>query len=259
MSHRESRRETVVELKKSSGVDALKALYKAYYARKPRVKAPTHIEMREFAFQLFEREPYVRHLSFKSERELSEYLAEKAPRHAYYSVALYSFPDAKSMEEKGWRGSELLFDVDSDMVPDCVAARVGDDLLVDDSCLAKGFRIAYRISVMLRRDLGMDSTIYFTGNRGFHVVAFCEYCLELSREEREEIASYIAGENISLSRVVLMARRARRSSKESIVLSPNDPGWRGWIGLELRERGLPEEVRDPSLLESLIAELKIPI
>ncbi|MEM4929122.1 MAG: DNA primase small subunit domain-containing protein [Acidilobaceae archaeon] len=250
--------ETIVEIKKGDA-KTLQLLYKAYYTHKPKVKPPSHISMREFAFQLFEKESYVRHLSFRSEKELLKYLADKAPKHAYYSVALYNFPDAKSMEEKGWRGSELLFDIDSDAVPDCQSIRIGDDPLVDDSCLYIGFKLAQRVSAMLKRDLGIESTIYFTGNRGFHVLVSSERYLDMSKEEREEIASYVMAEGFDVTKVVLMTRGRRGNIKGELVISPEDLGWRGWIGAELKERGLLQAVRDLSFIESLVAELRVPI
>lgn len=258
MYRRESRRGDTVKLKKGSNTENLKTLYKTYYSHKPRVKTPPRMEMREFAFQLFDIDSYVRHLSFRSERELLSYLSEKAPRHAYYSVALYTFPDARSMEEKDWRGSELLFDIDSDNVPGCVSVKTGDDPLVDDSCLIAGFKLARRLSAMLKRDFDIDSVVYFTGNRGFHVLASCDYCLSLTREEREEIASYVAGEGLDLARVLYMTGRRRRV-RGKLIVSPDDPGWRGWIGLEARERGVELASGDVSLAEVVLAEARIPI
>jgi DNA primase catalytic subunit len=190
-------------VKRWEGAGSLKTLYKAYYSATTRLKPPSDIQMREFAFQPFETESYIRHMSFKDFNELRGYLEANAPRHAYYSIALYQLPDARSMEEKGWLGSEILVDVDVDRLRGCRELKLEEGVeLVDDNCLMEGFKAALRVKRMLYKDLGVDSRVYFSGSRGFHVLGYCEYCLTLGREERGEIASYIAGLDLSLGHII---------------------------------------------------------
>jgi len=77
------------------------------------------MEFREFTLQPFDSETYVRHLSFRSPEELRRYVVQKPPLHLYYSSAVYLQPSAPSMEEKGWRGSDPLFNIDADQIPGC--------------------------------------------------------------------------------------------------------------------------------------------
>ncbi|MCE4611376.1 MAG: hypothetical protein F7B17_05335 [Desulfurococcales archaeon] len=211
-SKRGGRLEAEVELE--GGLD-LKLLFSRYYSLYSRkgVWAPPEMARREFAFQLFEREAYTRHISFSTPEELANYLASKAPRHAYYSIALYEVPDAPEMEGKGWLGSLLMFDIDVDSIEGC-----GE--IASDDCMVKGAMEAEKLLMVLRRDFGVEGSVYFTGNRGFHVLVDCGWCLELGREERREIARYVALEGFEGS---VFPQRSRR-----VVLSPRDPGprWR---------------------------------
>src|SRR5712691_4403742 len=58
-----------------------------------------------------------RHLGFSKEEELKSFLASRVPTHAYYSSAYYETPNAPTMEEKGWLGADLIFDLDADNLP----------------------------------------------------------------------------------------------------------------------------------------------
>ncbi len=252
----------VLKVKGWEGRKSLKRLYQAYYSLKPKVKPPTMIDRREFAFQPFEFESYVRHIAFKGFQELKEYLASNAPRHAYYSVALYELPEAKSMEEKVWLGSELLIDIDVDRLKGCTPFKVGGEDLVDDNCLLEGYKAALRVKKILERDLNAASTIYFSGNRGFHVVGSCDYCLKLGRDERGEIASYISGLGLDIGYItpLLEAGKSRSKAFKAAAPSREDPGWRGWLGAELEIRGVaPGSPLDFELLKSLAEEVQMPI
>lgn len=227
--HGSSRRETVVNILSSSSP---KDLFKAYYTLGPRIKPPENIERREFAFQLFESDTYVRHISFSSLDELMRYLADKAPRNAYYSVAVYELPEAPRMEEKGWLGSEVMVDIDVDHVEGC-------GVFVGDECLVRGYNLALKVDSILRRDFGVKPEIYFTGNRGFHIVFSCDWCMKLGREERREIAAYLAAEGLEQGLLFPLRAEGVRGRRRLLPAPPDpeDPGWRGWIAREARVSG----------------------
>ncbi|MFN4046381.1 MAG: DNA primase small subunit domain-containing protein [Acidilobaceae archaeon] len=252
----------VLKIVRWEGRRSLKRLYQTYYSQKPRVKPPTMIDRREFAFQPFEFESYVRHIAFRGFQELKEYLASNAPRHAYYSVALYEIPEAKSMEEKIWLGSEILIDIDVDRLKGCSPLKIGDEDIVDDGCLLEGYKAALRVKKILERDLDSSSTVYFSGNRGFHVIGSCDYCLKLGRDERGEIASYISGLGLDIGYIMPLLEAGKGRSKALKVAAPSrdDPGWRGWLGAELESRGVaPGSPLDSELLKSLVEEVQMPI
>ncbi len=223
MYRRASRRERVYRVR--GGLD-LKGLYHAYYSLRPPIGEPPRIQHREFAFQYFDSDTYHRHLSFDSIDAVLDHMIERPPRQAYYSVSLYELPEAKSMEEKGWMEAPLFFDIDVDHYDGC-----GSPVPTDD-CLLRGLEDAYRIVMIARRDLGAgEARVYYTGHRGFHVIVECPGCERLGRDERREIARYIAALDFEPS-IVFPARPPR--GFEPAAPTPGDPGWRGWIagGLE---------------------------
>ncbi len=232
----EGPKETFVKVRAWSE-ESLKELFQAYYSLHPQLVLPKDIIKREFAFQPFGLESYVRHLSFKDEASLRAYLRARPPRHAYHSIGIYELPEAPSMEEKGWLGSELLFDLDLDH-PGLCASQV-----IDDTCLVKGFRMAQRVAKVTERLLGGRALIYFTGHRGFHVRGKCEDCLTLGRDERREIAKLVRAEGLELSYLFPLDSKIPPAAP-----SAEDPGWRGLLaeevggGPRLRVRDLNDAV-----------------
>ena len=207
---------------------SLENLYKAYYRLRPPVTLPPDVPRREFAFQLWGSQSYVRHLSFEGPDDVIDFLAEKAPRQAYYSTAVYELPEAPRMEEKGWIGSELMFDIDADHLPGCEGLKVPSD-----ECLRAAAREAEKLEKMLARDFGVKARIYFTGNRGFHVIASCEWCLPLGGRERRLIAEYVSARGLRLESLFPRARGRLQPASPS----PSDPGWRGWLAVAISSSG----------------------
>lgn len=204
-------------------------LYKTYYSLRPRLREPTDIEKREFAFQYFGEEGYRRHMSFSSMDEVLEHMIENPPKQAYYSVSLYELPEAKSMEEKGWIGGDLFFDIDVDHLEGCGGP------VPPASCIDKGLEMAYRIIDITKRDLGAASWhVYFTGHRGFHVIVECEECFRLGRNERKEIAQYISAHGLDLG--ILFPLNPPKGYQPALP-SREEPGWRGWIAGALGVKG----------------------
>ena len=91
-------------------------LYKAFkrYYRDNRPLMPDRFTRREFGFMFFDRSFVQRHLSFRTPEELSAFMSGQIPSHSYYSTSYYRKPDAPKMDEKGWMGAELIFDLDAD-------------------------------------------------------------------------------------------------------------------------------------------------
>ncbi|MEB2836552.1 MAG: hypothetical protein GSR80_001722 [Desulfurococcales archaeon] len=213
---------------KGEGNRAIFQVFKAYYSLRPELFLPEDFAMREFAFQPWGSPGYTRHISFRTIEEVYEYLQSKVPLHAYYSLARYELPEAPSMEEKGFLGADLMFDIDADHLEGCSTAIVGDE------CIRRAGRLIHRLARILKRDFSIrDYIIYFTGHRGFHLIARCEGCEGLGREERLEIAHYVAAEGLDLSLIF-----PSRPGEEAAVPSTDDPGWRGWIAEWLAFRGI---------------------
>ncbi len=216
------RNEVYLRIGKEKPQNLLKKLYLSYYNIDPALLLPVDIQFREFAFQPWGSKSYVRHLSFDDEEKLRNYLKEKTPLHAYHSIAFYELPEAPKMEEKGFLGAELLFDIDADHLPGC------EDRF-EDECLIKAAKEAEKLIRMIKRDFNAKVFSYFTGNRGFHIRVWCENCLKLGRDERRMIGDYIAAIGIDVN--LLFPEPKRRF--QPAIPSEEDPGWRGWIGRSL--------------------------
>ncbi|MGC9210473.1 MAG: DNA primase small subunit domain-containing protein [Acidilobus sp.] len=229
MSHRgwtDRAKRTYVRVREWRGEETLRELFQAYYSLDPPFILPKDMMRREFAFQPFGSESYVRHLSFKDEASLRTYIKSRTPKHAYHSVAIYELPEAPTMEEKGWLGSDLLFDIDLDHPGLCSSP------VIDDSCLVAGFKMAQRVVKVVRDLLGGRAMVYFTGHRGFHIRGKCEECFTLGKEERREIAKLVRGEGLDLSLVFPLGGKARPAPP-----TPEDPGVRGLLAAELGAGG----------------------
>ncbi|MEB2793764.1 MAG: DNA primase small subunit PriS [Caldisphaeraceae archaeon] len=245
MFHRESSESKEIKIKRQRGIH-LKALYSEYYSLIPPLLLPKDINKREFAFQPFEFNSYVRHISFENKEAFYKYMIENTPRQAYYSIARYDLPEANRMEEKGWRGSDLLFDIDLDHLPGCELNKE----IIDDNCIMKGLEHANRIAHIIKNYLGGTYQIYFTGNRGYHVRGMCEQCIYLGREERAEIANFIAAKDLDIRLIFPIAKKGRKIAKPT----PSDPGWRGLIA----KAGIGDEVKEESIMDA-VSKMKVDI
>lgn len=202
----------------------LKSLFTGYYS-KAELRIPDDMEFREFALQPFDSQSYVRHLSFRSPEELRRYISQKPPLHLYYSSAVYLQPSAPSMDEKGWRGSDLLFDIDADQIPGCSLQKLyyclGEDELrreppgsqcpsggeieeieiIEPRCIELAKRNLAILVDILVEEIGIQRSsieVSFSGNRGFHVHCYVDESLRsLGREERRILVEYIKGSGFS--------------------------------------------------------------
>ncbi len=238
-------------------------IFSLYY-KNASLELPEDIHTREFAYQPIGKKTYVRHLSFKTPEEVKNYFSENPPLHAYYSSAIYAFPEIPDMEQKKLLGSNLIFDIDADHLPKCrfmeqlhvclscgyfmrgsgisKCPRCGSTQVVEaepipDVCLREAAITAKKLVRTLRKDLGLTrSRIYFSGNRGFHVIPVCDKdCLQMTSEERREIVDYLKGVGLDINEALFLGERRKRV-KTLIAPSPQDPGWRGRIGEVLYEK-----------------------
>ena len=211
---------------------------------------PSNMSKREFGFILF-RSPQtmIRHKAFSTPKELLSFLENEVPLHAYYSTAYYELPSIKDMDEKGWLGADLVFDIDVDHIPTpckkdhdtwtcldcgllgkglppetcprCKSKRIDKKVWVCDRCLEYAKEEVIRlVEDFLMNDFGFSKNeikIYFSGHRGFHVHVESKKVLKLNQEARREIVDYIKGIGLKL---LMNIRHDLRMS---------DPGWYGRI------------------------------
>ncbi len=164
----------------------LKKKFEEYYSKND-IELPREFKRREFAFVPLEALPdFVmhRHISFRSEIDFRAYVLSNVPAHIYFSSAYYERPDEDRMEDKGWLGADLIFDVDADHLP------------VKTQSFEMSFELAKReikkLTGVLRADFGIrDMKTYFSGGRGYHVHVHDEEFLSLGSAERREIVDYL--------------------------------------------------------------------
>jgi DNA primase small subunit len=220
---------------KAATLEFLKQRFSSYY-RGDRLLSPPSVPEREWAFVLFEPAyPEIRmrrHLGFGSREEVFSYLRSMAPAHAYYSTAYYANPGAGTMQEKGWLGADLVFDMDADHIMrgpyDRMLARVREE--------------TEKLLAMLTGEMGFsegDMEVVFSGGRGYHVHVRDLAVRAWGSSERRELIDYVCG--IGLDPALLLPRRA-----------PSLRGWRQRYIAALREyllwlEGLGEKERIAAL------------
>ena len=174
-----------------------------------------------------------RHLGFAKEEELKAFLSSRVPTHAYYSSAYYDNPNAPTMEEKGWLGADLIFDLDADHLPN--AAKMSYPEMLE----AIRLKIIHLYDDFLRSDFGFEEKamrLVFSGGRGYHIHVFDERVWPLGSHERREIVDYITGKGLAVDSLF---RESAFDKKEfqghtrvkTMIVAPTkeDPGWRGKI------------------------------
>jgi len=203
----------------------LKKKFKEYYWKNA-VKAPRDVSSREFGVGTLEEKIKFRHKSFKSEKELNNYLQREAPFYISYSTAYYEFPENQPMQEKNWKGSDLVFDLDANMpyinrrVMDSVKEEILNliDFLISDFGFSKN-----------------DVEINFSGNKGYHIHVVNDDVFKLNSEGRRELVDYVTGSGLDINYfmkeeqstegIVYTRGGPRRYSSTYIGPKKDDVGW----------------------------------
>ncbi len=170
----------------------LQKSFSAYY-RHARVELPPLFGRREWAFILFDSAfPKLvmrRHKAFGSQKELLEHISATAPAHVYYSTACYTYPSATRMQDKHWKGADLIFDLDAEKVLSGATSSY-------DVALEQVKNETVKLLDFLMRDFNFDPddiTIVFSGGRGYHVHLRSSKVNQLGSHERREVANYLTG------------------------------------------------------------------
>ncbi len=236
-------------------LEFLKDAFRKYYENN-KIELPDRFGRREFAFVFFGGKGMMRHIGFEKKIHLTNFLKEKSPCHTYYSSAYYQMPDAATMQEKNWMGAELIFDLDSDHIPEAEKLGYVEQLKI----VKKEF---YKlVDDFLLNDFGFDKKyieLYFSGGRGYHCHVKNPKILSLDSNERREIVDYITGRDLKDSLVfheqVTGTKRYRGrsypSGKTLKMPTPDEPGWQGRIS-----KGIIEIVNEIKKSEDPIEKLK---
>jgi len=220
-------------LSSKESLEFLKEEFRNYYSNNKPV-LPDRFGRREFAFVFFGGKGMMRHTGFEKRMHFTDFLKERAPSDVYYSSAYYKTPDAPTMQEKKWMGAELIFDLDSDHLPNAKELSYEKQL----ELVKKEF---YKlVNDFLLKDFGFDIKyvdLYFSGGRGYHCHVRDPKILSLDSGERREIVDYITGRDLKESIIIhehitgtrSYGRRTYPSGKTLKMPTPDEPGWRGRI------------------------------
>ncbi len=239
-------------------VDTLRRIFKEHYFKHyDRVEVPKRIDEREFGYTPFGGS-MIRHLGFKTGGELVATLVKEAPRGVYYSCAYY-FDPILPMVEKGWKGADLVFDIDADDLDSpCKAehdrwsckkcGKLGKGLRPEKCDACRGNRIAelnwvcprclgaakdhlMRLIDILMQDFGVSRKSlkpYFSGNMGYHLTLDEPVMEELGQQARTEVARYVAGIGL-LPSTLGVSEHSSYEDLPSKLPVESEGGWRGRI------------------------------
>ncbi|HUC38839.1 MAG TPA: DNA primase catalytic subunit PriS [Candidatus Acidoferrum sp.] len=187
----------------------------------------SNVSEREFGFGTFEKKIAFRHYSFKSLDLLKKHMVKEPPAFVHYSSSLYSYPDARPMEKKMWKGSSLIFDLDaSDLHLKCQTIH-GRGWVCQNCLDSVKAEVIKLVEDFLVPDFGFSKEeirINFSGNRGYHVNVSSKDVFMLDSPSRKAISDYISGLNMNIeSFFPMIGQRGMRLTgpKES------DYGWGG--------------------------------
>jgi len=229
----------------------VKRLFSKYYNSVSNFFIPKKLERREFGFIFFDGELMRRHIAFRDASDFLSFIRSNVPKHIYYSSAYYEYPDADNMNDKGWLGADLIFDIDVDHIPTpckryhdswkclncggegtgnvdvcpyCGSERLRKKTWVCTFCLDTARKETLKLLDFLIEDFGFDRSeleIFFSGHRGFHVHIDSDAVLEMGQDSRREIADYVRGLGIDNS---FFLRKSRKGLYR-YVYDYDSPGW----------------------------------
>ncbi|HWG89592.1 MAG TPA: DNA primase catalytic subunit PriS [Candidatus Thermoplasmatota archaeon] len=214
------------------------ARFAEYYRANP-PPMPARYGRREFGFIPAPvpppgRTPFFRHMALRGREDLHRYLVQRAPWHAYYSVAYYKTPDAPTMKEKEWLGADLIFDLDADHLTEEAKTWSYEKQLVEVKKAAQ-----HVLEEFVLKHFGFDPDhvhVVFSGGRGYHIHVTDPRVFELGSPERREIVDYVTGLGFKLDlcfseKSAAGKTRTGNDKTEYVkVLAPPDaPGWPGLV------------------------------
>ena len=220
-----------------------------YYEHFELFQIPDRINEREFGYQRFD-SGMIRHISFKSDKELRILLVQDVPSDVYCSNGYYTFPQL-AIKEKDWNAADLIFDIDAkDLKLPCRADH-SISICADCKHVSKGYRCTNCDSIkcttksimctkcidgakketkslikVLTDDFGTDPSqidVYFSGNEGFHVYVYDTKFQDLGSKERAELVDYIMFKAV----IPETFGMKRRGSLKGDLPEIEDSGWRG--------------------------------
>jgi DNA primase small subunit len=203
-------------------------------------------------------------MAFANQGELLAMLVKEGPSGVYSSNSYYLEPTLP-MHEKGWKGADLIFDIDADALemvckkehdtwvcrqcgleglgirpetcPNCHSSRIHAQNWGCEKCIGATKAEAFKLLEILAEDFGMSNeeiAVHFSGNFGFHISVESKKIEELDNLERAEIAEYMSGKELIIETLGIHPKLAIEEFFDSLP-TPLDPGWRGRIARYFRD------------------------
>jgi DNA primase small subunit len=272
-----------------SSLSFVRNKFAEYYQRNSSfIQPPTSIEKREFGFLLLKERFMLRHKGFENVGALRSFLKTTVPSDVYYSSAYYERPEEK-MEEKGWLGADLIFDIDADHIPtpcdkihdswvckNCGTADKGPppekcpkcgEQKFDgktwpcEVCLETAKAETLKLIDMLSKDFGFsleEMRVSFSGHRGYHLHIESEEIREMDQMARKEIVDYVVG--IGLEAGLHGLEETSVGGRSRMLVGPNldEMGWRGRIArgtYEFLLTATPEDLKRIGLKRHVVKTL----
>ena len=192
---------------------------KYYFEHFDLIRVPERTSEREFGYQKFN-SGMTRHIQIKDDKELHLLFMQNVPSDVYCSNAYYTFPNLP-MNEKDWKGADLIFDIDakdlnlpcrkihtvsicnecnnvsknSIQCSKCNSTKLEKKSLPCKNCIDASKTEVLKLSEVLVDDLAVTKEniqVYFSGNEGFHVYVYNSQFQEIGSRERSELADYIS-------------------------------------------------------------------
>ena len=186
----------------------------------------------------------LRHKSFSDIESVRRFLCERPQHSVFYSTAYWQRPHEYKMNDKGWLGADLIFDLDGDHLPGVTDK---DFPAMMDVIHEQAWSLW---NDFLEPDFGFKEEhlqVTFSGHRGFHLHYRDPQYFHLDSQARRELVSHIRGEGVEVTDLI----------ERSSVVEPT--GWARRVN-----RGIGSVVEkldsihngDKKLLKLMTSELK---
>jgi DNA primase small subunit len=211
--------------------------FKYYYENINELIPPSPIKNREFGFFLNKDGNMLRHKCFNNLEEFHRFVLNETPFDIYVSAANYEDPGNREMSEKKLISAELFFDIDAEPLvvfseqdsawvcrkcgqyglgggEECPACGYKTELirLVSEEQLGEALKETEKLLNVLTNDFGVDReyiSVFFSGNRGYHVHVNQEEFMRITGEGRREIVDYLLIQGLDEKELLSLRRGAR--------------------------------------------------
>ena len=167
------------------------------YYRNAELWTPPRIRMREWMLSPFGNNKPLRHKSFNSVNNLREFLVNRTPASVFYSTAYWNDPNQLKMSDKGWKGADLIFDLDGDHLPSINPHNFPEMLEIIRE-------YAWNLwNDFLKPDFGFDEKylqVTFSGHRGYHLHYRDPNIFHLDSSARRELVNHIRGNSVDVDK-----------------------------------------------------------